>query len=156
MKFILFFITLPFYGQVLHHQMLSSQGTSKKIANGYIISQTIGQQSTVGNSDKNVVAIQGFQQSNWSTIISSNETNQITTLTFPNPFAEVVNFQFSQAIKEEMSISVFDIAGRLVYQQKKQVTNQLLSINLSNLPQSEYLVKLQNNTLTYYTKLVKL
>lgn len=156
MKFILFFITLPFYGQVLHHQMLSSQGTSKKIANGYIISQTIGQQSTIGNSDKNVVAIQGFQQSNWSTIISSNETNQITTLTFPNPFAEVVNFQFSQPIKEDMSIYVFDIAGRLVYQQKKQVTNQLLSINLSNLPQSEYLVKLQSNTLTYYTKLVKL
>jgi hypothetical protein len=37
------------YGQSLHHQMLSAQGSSSTLSNGIFVSQTIGQQSVIGN-----------------------------------------------------------------------------------------------------------
>ncbi|MEO8254911.1 MAG: hypothetical protein ABI554_11055, partial [Flavobacterium sp.] len=98
MKYLLFLFSIPFYGQILHHQMLSSQGTTKKLSNGYTISQTIGQQSAIGNSNKEAVVIQGFQQSLWSSHIALNEKTEIVVLTYPNPFIDLVHFQFSDPI----------------------------------------------------------
>lgn len=156
MKYLLLLFSVSFYGQVLHHQMISSQGTTKKTTNGYIVSQTIGQQSTIGNATKDALVIQGFQQSFWSSYIALNEKTKITTTTYPNPFTEVVNFQFSESLKEEMTIYVFDITGRLVFQQKVSVDSTRVTINLSKLPHSEYLVQLQSNTITHYNKIIKL
>ncbi|MFA9191222.1 T9SS type A sorting domain-containing protein [Flavobacterium sp. FZUC8N2.13] len=156
MKYLLLFLSLPFYGQILHHQMLSSQGTTKKLSNGYIISQTIGQQSAIGNSNKDAVVIQGFQQSLWSSHIASNEKTEMIVLTYPNPFTDLVHFQFSNPIKDEISIYVFDVSGRLVHQQKGQSENAILTINLLKLPRSEYLVQLRSMTMTYYTKIIKI
>ncbi len=156
MKYLLLFFSVSFYGQVLHHQMISSQGVTKKIATGQIINQTIGQQSSIGTSNKEVIVMQGFQQSLWVNYIASNEKTEFSTTTYPNPFTDLINFQFSKPIEEDVSVFVFDISGRLVLQQKKMADNSILTIDLSKLPRSEYLVKLQNNTLTYYTKIIKL
>ena len=156
MKYLLLLFSIPFYGQTLHHQMFSSQGQTKTISSGHIVSQTIGQQSTIGNSNNGTVVMQGFQQSLWSTYIASNEKTDIIIRTYPNPFSDIVNFQFSKIIDSEISVFVFDVSGRLVHQQKKKADNSILTINLSKLPRSEYLVQLQNNTLTYYTKIIKL
>lgn len=156
MKYLLLFLSLPFYGQILHHQMLSSQGTTKKLSNGYTISQTIGQQSAIGNSNKDAIVIQGFQQSLWSSHIASNEKTEMIVLTYPNPFTDLVHFQFSNPIKDEISVYIFDVAGRLVHQQKGQLENAILTINLLKLPRSEYLVQLRSKTMTYYTKIIKI
>lgn len=156
MKYLLLLFSVPFYGQILHHQMLSSQGTTKELSNGFTISQTIGQQSAIGNSNNDAVVIQGFQQSLWSSHIASNEKTEIIVLTYPNPFTDLVHFQFSKSNDDEISIYVFDVSGRLVHQQKGQLENAVLTINLLKLPRSEYLVQLQSNTITYYTKIIKI
>ncbi len=156
MRYLFILFSVPFYGQVLHHQMLSSQGLTTKISEGYIISQTIGQQSAIGNSNGNTVVIQGFQQSLWSTYIASNEKTEISTQTYPNPFTETVNFQFSQSIPDQITVYVYDISGHLVFEKKEKIDNSILTINLSNLPQSEYLVRLQASNFNYYTKIIKL
>jgi hypothetical protein len=93
MKYLLMFFSISFYGQVLHHQMISAQGLSKKIPNGMIVSQSIGQQSITGNSIDNYIVMQGFQQSVWGTYIASSKTDEIKTISYPNPFTETVNFQ---------------------------------------------------------------
>ncbi|WP_417940858.1 T9SS type A sorting domain-containing protein [Flavobacterium sp. RS13.1] len=155
MKYLFLLLSVPFYGQVLHHQMLSSQGTTKKIADGYIISQTIGQQSVIGNSNKDPVVTQGFQQSLWSSYIATNQKTEITVLTYPNPFSDLINFEFSQPTNEETSIYIFDVSGRLIHKQKEMLKNSVLTIQLSKLPQSEYLVKIQSISMTYYTKIIK-
>ena len=50
----------------LHHQMLSSQGSTSTTQNGGIVTQTIGQQSMIGNYTSRGFHIgQGFQQANW-------------------------------------------------------------------------------------------
>ena len=144
------------YSQKLHHQMLSSQGGSKVLPNGSYISQTIGQQSVIGNYTKNGVTYgQGFQQSVWSKYIKSNAANTITTITYPNPFISTINFQFSQPIKETISVALFDIRGRLVYTEEKKAIDTILTLELPNLASSNYLVRLSTPNYTYYTQILK-
>ena len=116
------------HSQELHHQMLSAQGTSKELSNGMYVSQTIGQQSVIGNYTKDGKTYgQGFQQSVWSKYISGNNNNSITTVTYPNPFASTINFQFSQPIIGPISITLFDVRGRLIFAQEKEATENVAS-----------------------------
>ena len=152
--FLFSFSTL--YSQELHHQMLSAQGSSKELSNGFYVSQTIGQQSVIGNYTKDGKTYgQGYQQSVWSKYISTNTNNAITTVTYPNPFISTINFQFSQAINEPISVCVFDIRGRLIFNQEKQASGNILTIDLPNLASSNYLVRLSTPNYTYYTQILK-
>ena len=125
MKYLFFFFGLSLCGfgqNSLHHQMLSSQGTSKVLSNGTYVSQTIGQQSLIGNYSKNGTTYgQGFQQSVWNKYIQSTTNNPITTVVYPNPFISTINFQFSQPIKDVINIELFDIRGRLVFQKQQHI-----------------------------------
>jgi len=158
MKYLLMFFSISFYGQVLHHQMISSQGQTVIMPDGIVIKQTIGQQSLIGNSSNKYVVMQGFQQSLWAKYIASSKIDEIEgikTITYPNPFIERVNFQFSKPITDVITFYVFDILGRLIIQQKKESNNTILTIDLSFLPNAEYLVRLQTPNLNYYTKIIK-
>lgn len=158
MKYLLLLFSITFQGQVLHHQMLSSQGLSTKTADGFIIRQTIGQQSLAATAThKDYVVMQGFQQSLWGKYIASNTDTieSIRTTSYPNPFITSINFQFSKPLTDVISISIFDIMGRLIYEQKKKAINTILTIDLASLPASEYLVRLNATKLNYYTKIIK-
>jgi hypothetical protein len=161
MKYLLMFFmffSISFYGQVLHHQMISSQGMSVKTPNGLVVKQTIGQQSITGNSSNNYVVMQGFQQSLWGKHIASNKAvvmDDIKTVTYPNPFTQTVNFQFSKPIKGMVSIYVYDLLGRVVFDQEKESINNILTIDLTSLVSSEYLVRLKTPKFNYYTKIIK-
>ena len=156
MRYLLIFFTVTFHGQVLHHQMISSQGASKKLPDGIVVTQTIGQQSLVGTSNTTFVVMQGFQQSFWGKYIASNPTEVIQARTYPNPFVQTVNFEFSKVITEEIDINVFDLGGRLVFEQKKKADNLILTITLPFLPSSQYLVRLSTSSFTHFTKIIKI
>ncbi|MFV7236933.1 MULTISPECIES: T9SS type A sorting domain-containing protein [Flavobacterium] len=156
MRYLLIFFTLTFQGQVLHHQMLSSQGLSKKMPDGSIIRQTIGQQTLIGTSSNNYVVMQGFQQSIWGKYIYSNLIDDIKTTTYPNPFIETINFQFSKPINGLIEVNIFDIVGRKIFELKKKSNDNILIIDLSLLPSSEYLIRLNAFNFSYYTKIIKL
>ena len=96
LSLLLFFsIGLTAYGQNLHHQMLSTQGTSKVLSNGTYVSQTIGQQSVIGNYTQDGKSYgQGYQQSVWSKYIQSTTNNAITMVVYPNQFISEIKFQF--------------------------------------------------------------
>ena len=159
MRYLLLIFTITFQGQTLHHHMLSAQGTSTQMTNGLLVKQTVGQQSIIGTSSaKDYVVIQGFQQSLWAKYIASNKVDAvegISTITYPNPFIETINFQFSKPISDDMSISIYDILGRLIYEQKKKIDNDILTVELAMLPASEYLVRIKATNLNYYTKIIK-
>ena len=148
-------LTLSTFSQDLHHQMLSSQGKSKVLSNGMMVSQTIGQQSVIGNHTNGVTVGQGFQQSHWAKYVSSNVANQITTTTYPNPFVTTVNFQFSQPISETIEIALFDFRGRLLFQDKKRATDSVLTVELPQLASSNYLIRLTATNYTYYSQILK-
>jgi hypothetical protein len=159
MRLLLLSLLLSFsslYSQDLHHQMLSSQGDSKQLPNGMYVSQTIGQQSVIGNYTRDGKTYgQGYQQSVWSKYIQSTVNNPITTVVYPNPFVSSINFQFSQPIKERIKMELFDVRGRLIFQTEQLPTDNLLTVALPNLASSNYLVKLTASNYTYYTQILK-
>jgi hypothetical protein len=159
MRCLFLLFCIPFYGQVLHHQMISSQGISTTTTNGLVISQTVGQLSlsgTSGNTD--YVVMQGFQQNLWGKYIASSNIETIEgikTKTYPNPFTKTINFQFSKPVTDIITISIFDVLGRLIYEQNEKTENDIMTIDLSKLPTSEYLLRLRSTSLNYYTKIIK-
>jgi hypothetical protein len=159
MRIIYLFIFVTFTtvsAQQLHHQMLSAQGTSKALPNGMYVSQSIGQQSVIGSQTVEGYSYgQGFQQSTWSKYINATTNTIITTVTYPNPFISTVNFQFSQVIKDNISVSIFDVRGRLVFTEEKKPNGNILTIELPNFATSNYLVKLSSINYTYYTQILK-
>ncbi|WP_418264672.1 T9SS type A sorting domain-containing protein [Flavobacterium faecale] len=156
MKYIFLLFYSSFYGQYLHHHMLSSQGSSSNLSNGLIVKQTIGQQTISGTSKKEYVVLQGFQQNFWSKLISSSSSkNNIIVQAHPNPFIDNINFQFSNATDEDVTVSIFNISGHLIYQEKKKPVNLIINLQLGYLPGSVFLLRLYNSQLDYYTKIIK-
>jgi hypothetical protein len=152
----LLFSISSLYSQDLHHQAISSQGTSKELSNGMYVSQTIGQQSVIGNYTRDGKTYgQGYQQSIWSKYIQSTSNNTITTVVYPNPFVSTINFQFSQPIEGPISVNLFDVRGRLIFTTEKVSTENILTLDLPHIAQSNYLVRLSTSNYTYYAQILK-
>ena len=95
--YVLFIIPIFSFSQ-LHHDMISSQGETKKISSGHYVTQTVGQLSVIGNKQINGFNVgQGFQQSAWVRLINSSST-EIMAEYFPNPFIDKVTFNFTNVI----------------------------------------------------------
>ena len=97
--------------------------------NGQQVRYTVGQQSVTGTSSNGYVVQQGFQQSNWGKILEQN-TISITTMVYPNPFVNEINFSFSISPGEKISAFVFDVLGRLVYSEDVKNENNSIKIAL--------------------------
>ncbi len=154
-RFLFLLLTFNGFSQKLHHQMLSSQGGNATTSSGIVFKFSIGQQSVTGTTRGSVMTQQGFQQSNWEKIIATNNTVRVNTTTYPNPFDDNINFQFSESVGEQVSILIYDILGRQVYSNTIQVMENKIIANLQELESAEYFVKLSNNSFTYHTKIIK-
>lgn len=143
-----------FIAQQLHHEMIGTQGGSVTTNNGIRVSYSVGQQSVTGTSTTNYVVQQGFQQSNWGKLIEQNSIN-ISTTVFPNPFIDSVKFSFSSSPGSAIDVLVFDILGRLVHSELVQNENNLISIDLKKLSSAEYLVKLSSGSYIHSAKIIK-
>ena len=141
---------------MLHHQSINSQGNSIKLNTGLVVNQTIGQQSSAVTSKSSVVVQQGFQQSFWSTLIeSTTPSNSLQFVVYPNPFVTSINFQFSNVDDQKVTISIFDIQGRMLLNKENKIINGLFSMDLSTLSDAEYLVRLSTNSSVHYCKIIK-
>lgn len=151
-KLLFYFISINLSAQALHHQMISSQGGKS----GSNVLFTVGQQSVIGSNSNGAKFIvqQGFQQSNWNKIVLHN-TVSINTIVYPNPFKDIVYFSFSKSPSDKIGLVVFDVLGRLVYSEISTIKDNLISVNLINLPSGEYFVKLSSDNYTFSTKILK-
>lgn len=143
--------------QKLHRQMLSVQGGSSKTTAGTIVKQSVGQQSVIGNSQKNKVTVsQGFQKSN-SKVAGETKIikNQMITTVFPNPMIDKLNFKFSSPITGKVKVLIFDLLGRTVFQEEKFASENTLTIDNIYLPSGNYIVKLNATNYEYSTKILK-
>ena len=155
-QLLLFFIGFSLYGQQVHHQMLSSQGSSNVLPSGTLVSQTIGQQSVIGNYKvSNSIIGQGFQQSLITKSVTTSLSNGITTTTYPNPFVDQIHFQFSKPINGLITISIYDVLGRLVYKDQKEANQSILTLDDLHFSQNEYLVKLSAPNYNYSTQIIQ-
>ena len=155
--YLLFVIIILYNSDVLgqlHHQMLSSQGGLNTTQNGIIVSQTIGQTSVTGNySNRNLKLGQGFQQPPMGRLLIKGLNSAISSTIYPNPFENQITISYS--LQELVSITVFDMSGKLIYKNKLSFEVGDRTIDVSNLKSGVYLVQLQSKSNTSYSKIVK-
>lgn len=153
---IIFLSAISFNAQKLHHQTISSLGNAASSSRGLYVSQSIGQQSIAGSHSKNgVVYVQGFQQSNWNKYLKKSAETSPKLNAYPNPFVNVITFQFSKIIDDSLSISIYDTSGRQVLFLKKYVSGNSLEVDLSQIASGSYLVQLYTGTSVFYKKILK-
>jgi hypothetical protein len=141
-------------GQNMHHQMISSQGRTSITNSGVIVKHTVGQLSVSGNFKGSVAVQQGYQQSLWSNYLTSSK--KIILTTSPNPFTEFIHFNLNSIQIGKITIQIFDINGKQVYQKEQLITNKQCTLKLSELSIGTYLVKLNGEQFNYYTKIIKI
>lgn len=148
--FILFAVNAISFAQ---RQTIASQGGTYETTSKILVSQSIGQASVIGGfGSKNAQVIQGFQQPYWTGLISQNPLPLDITIS-PNPFVEEVMLSFDKDVL--MRINLYDISGKLVYNQKVNYTGPYQYFNFSGLAVGAYLVVIKANGLSYFTKLLK-
>lgn len=135
--------------------MLSAQGSVSQTVSGIKVSQTIAQQATTGTTTSaKIILSQGFQQSKISNKTIVNQA--ITTLIYPNPIVDFINFKFSDPIEGKINFSLFDIHGRLVFYEEKEAIQNILTITNLTLANGEYFAKLEAKKYFFTTKIIKL
>jgi hypothetical protein len=151
----LFLFSTIMFGQKLHRHMMSAQGGVVATSQGYKVSQTIAQQGAVGTfSSKIGIVSQGFQQSKISNK-APLPTDVITTLVYPNPVTDVVNFKLSKPVDGKIIVSFFDANGRLVHFQERELINNTITITNLMLSAGQYFVKLEGNNYSFGTAILK-
>ena len=72
----------------------------------------------------------------------------------PNPFTEVLDIVFSEEIKNKIKIKVYDLMGRLVYDDElPEVTEH--KIHLNSIPNSQFILRLESEKKYFQTKIIK-
>ena len=151
--FLLFvFAYIPVSSQ-LHHQMLSSQGSTSKTNSGIVATQTIGQTSVIGvYTNKEIKISQGYQQSFLGRSESSIDP-YLNAFIFPNPFDDIINIKYNTEF--DIEVSLFDITQKSIYNSTLQASDVYHTINLETLSSGVYLIILRSNKGIYSTKLIK-
>ena len=139
---------------------LGHGGSSKVIATpkgNYKVSQSIGQSSVIGTHYGNGYYLrQGYQQPQQKIKIekTSFKTNSLNAIVYPNPFEESVSIFFSKSVENEISVLVFDIAGKAIYNGKFSASQNIL-LNLNTISSGTYLLKVLSKNKVFNAKLIK-
>ena len=155
--FFVFFVFVSTNSQELYKQTILSQGATSNLESGLIISQSIGQESVIGNfSNDNVKIIQGFQQPFWTRLISnSSSVIPIEITHFPNPITDNLNLSFYNYDMGELVLSIYDYSGRILMKRNISVESGKSIVDLTILPSGSFLMGLQNDKINYYIKIIK-
>lgn len=151
--FLLFVFAYTPVSAQLHHQMLSSQGSTSETNSGIVVTQTIGQTSVIGaytNRQKKI--IQGYQQPFLGRLEFSINPD-FEAFIFPNPFDEIINIKYNS--ESDIEVSLFDVAQKSIYKSTLHASDVQHTINLEMLSSGVYFIKLQSKKGNYFTKLMK-
>lgn len=91
-------------------------------------------------------------------VVDNNEIENVTVVTYPNPFTDKVTIELQNVKAGMVKIEVLDISGRLITTKEQMVNqnNQTLIVDgLSNLSQGVYFIKVNASGATQISKLIK-
>lgn len=111
-----------------------------------IVQHSIGQSSVIGTfKSQKATARQGFIQPPIEVKQLLNDESSLNATIYPNPFTSELQIVFNEAVDESLSILVYDIQGRVVFE-KVVAPEKEVSLDLEHLSSASYvlLVNTQN------------
>lgn len=141
---------------VTAQEIVGTAGTTDSIANAEVswsIGEPIISTGTAGTTN----VTQGFVQPTF-TLVSVKEVNSIHDFSisiFPNPAIYEFSLKLSKQLDEEVNLSIRDVNGKILTQEKVTDLNQ--SFQIGELPPATYTVEISTKNGTYFQhlKLVK-
>lgn len=122
----------------------------------YFVQQSIGQASAIGTFQNYGYTLrQGFLQPNvLAKIVDANLSIDLEATFYPNPFVESVTLAFTEKIKGNIEIAVFDMLGRLVFSKSYRAT-QNLKMQFKNLSIAGHILKVTANNKQFIKNIIK-
>lgn len=153
-------VTLSFYvqtqAQSIARQVLSSQGATKQLETGQLISQTIGQNGIMGSLNEKK-GIQGFQQPMTGRFKVLPEELKSKLVIYPNPFEDILKINVPDVVdRTNFLVQVFDSSGgKLLHSQNLLLENTTLSIELGKLFPGAYMLKVISDKINFSSIIFK-
>ena len=131
------------WAQTVSPGVISPAGGSS-LNGGAMLSSTVGEMTMVKTfSAADVILTQGFQQAYDINVgIHKNNVANNTITLGPNPSRGEVQLFFNSAAALNLTILIYDMAGKLIYQttSRKAEHNNYILLNLSSLAVGDYLL----------------
>ncbi|SNR82288.1 T9SS type A sorting domain-containing protein [Lutibacter flavus] len=146
------------FSQKIMRSTISSVGASHSFTtNGekYFVQQSVGQLSVIGNfQSSEIILRQGFIQPPLILTKVILEETTIEAIIYPNPFESSVNIKFSDIMNESLSIFIYDMLGRVVYQNDRDAS-QNVNINLDTLASAQYVLHIASGNKQFKATIIK-
>lgn len=148
-------LSLPAFGQTLERQVIGAAGTSSSTANMQI-SYTVGEPAVTTLSGGSIVLTQGFQQPDEDVTGIQSPEVLVEYNVYPNPTTDQLNIRLFSEKPLIVQIQLLDISGKKVDNicQSASFSGEWRGeIDLSNLPQGQYLLWIGQESTGKYTTL---
>jgi hypothetical protein len=86
--------------------------------------------------------------------VGSILSKEILTI-YPNPTSGIITLNMESLVSSNLTVQVYDLNGRMVYNEALSGFSGEKSLNLSHLMSGVYLVKVNTDTSQYSVKLMK-
>lgn len=147
-----FYTTLCFIVFFAPTLVMAQQGAIKRASlstapvtsssNGYTVQQSIGHMGVMGTTTHdNHTVLRGFllPQAVVAQQAVAPQAAAVEWTVYPNPFITHINIEFSAAVSGDMYVTLFDVAGQLVFE-KTLTAKQKQRIPTGQLAQGEYIL----------------
>ncbi|MCT4583278.1 MAG: T9SS type A sorting domain-containing protein [Flavobacteriales bacterium] len=130
------FGSITSYGQ----EVIASGGTSFSNSDGSV-EWTIGEPVIETLESNSNFATQGFHQTQLQVTAIDESNTYYDVAVFPNPTQGNVEIQIKD-LTEDLSIKIFDVAGKLIMQKPYQMHDQTQTFDLSKIESGSYYLQL--------------
>jgi hypothetical protein len=138
---------------------MGSSGSSQNVetSNGiYKVSQSIGQASVIGTHATNgYILRQGYQQPLSDVKRVKMLYYSLQAKVYPNPFSRFLTITFSDIIRNDISVKIFDINAKVIHTQEF-LPAQEVELNINTISIGTYFLKVTSGRKHFNTKLIKI
>jgi hypothetical protein len=113
--------------------------------------------SVTGNAAAGAITMQqGFQQNLIIQLFAVYNTNAIVTTIYPNPFKGPLSITFSAPFAQDLSVTLFNILGVLVFTKSFIAPQSVLNFNFGTLPAGSYVIYVTAKNYSFSKIIIKL
>ena len=136
----------------------SASGASSTILQGdreLVIQQSVGQSSVIGTFQTTANYVrQGFIQPPIEIKSINVDESDLDAVVYPNPFSSTITISFNEPVEGTISIYVYDLLGRTVYQKDVQAAERI-EVQLEELSTAQYVLLVSTATKQFKANLLK-
>lgn len=141
--------------QQITPQVIASSGGYTQNG-GYSVSWTLGEPVIATATNSGTTLTQGFQQPSYDVVAITTQTIQdFDVNVFPNPATDYIVIDWTTDKDNTLYITLFDLAGKKISEQTCESSQDKISVNMSQLASSNYLLEVRDKNYQY-TKIFRI